>query len=99
MTILEIGISFPTLSLSTYSSASMITMVGWLCVHSDDLQGIDQIVLCWERASFLGHGQPQLNRNVWPAFIWKMLMSLDLYGLHRINLWSFAPDLWRPWWI
>jgi hypothetical protein len=22
-----------------------------------------------------------------------------LYGLHRINLWSFAPDLWRPWWI
>jgi hypothetical protein len=64
------------LSLSTYSSASMRTRVGWSCVHLDDLQGLDQIIFCSECASFLVHGEPQSKRNVWPAFVWKMLMNV-----------------------
>jgi hypothetical protein len=40
------------LSLSTYSRANMRTRVGWSCIHSDDLQGLDQIILCSECASF-----------------------------------------------
>jgi hypothetical protein len=34
------------LSLSTYSSASMRTEVAWSCQYSDNLQGLDPIVLC-----------------------------------------------------
>jgi hypothetical protein len=87
------------LSLSTYSSASMRTRVGWSCVRSDDLQGLDLIILCSECASFLVHGEPQSKRNVWPAFVWKMLTNVHLFAEHRLNLWSLVPDQWRPWWI
>jgi hypothetical protein len=52
------------LSLLTYSSASMRTRVRWSCVHLDDLQGLDKIILISECASFLVHGEPQSKRNV-----------------------------------
>jgi hypothetical protein len=87
------------LSLSTYSRASMRTRVGWSCVRSDDLQGLDQIILCSECASFLVHGEPQSKRNVWPVFVWKVLTNKHLFAEHGLNLWSFVPDQWRPWWI
>jgi hypothetical protein len=57
------------LSLLTYSSASMRTRVRWSCVYLDDLQGLDQIILCSVCASLLVHGEPQSKRNVWPAFV------------------------------
>jgi hypothetical protein len=65
----------------------------------DDLQGIDQIILCSECASFLVRGEPQSKRIVWPAFVWKMLTNIHLFAVHGPNLWSFVPDQWRPWWI
>jgi hypothetical protein len=87
------------LSLLTYSSTSMRTRVAWSCIHSDNLQGLDQIVLCCECASFLVHWEPQSKRNVWPAFIWKMLANIHLFAVQGLNLWFFVPDQWRPWWI
>jgi hypothetical protein len=78
----------------------MRTWVAWSCIHSENLQGLDQIVLCCECASFLVHGEPQSKRNVWPAFVWKMLTNTHLFAVQGLNLWSFVPDQWsRPWWI
>jgi hypothetical protein len=45
------------------------------------------------------HGEPQLKRNVWPAFVRKMLMNIHLFAVQGLNLWSFVPDQWRPWWL
>jgi hypothetical protein len=82
------------LSLLTYSNASMRTGVGWSCVHSDDLRGFDQIILCSEFASFLVHGEPQSKRNVWLAFVWNMLTNIHLFAVYGL-----FPDQRRPWWI
>jgi hypothetical protein len=100
----QVGLDFDdmmpcVLSLLTYSSASMRTRVAWSCLHSDNLWGLNQIVLCRECASFLVHGEPQSKRNVWPVFIWKMLTNIHLFAVHGLNLWCFIPDKWRPWWI
>jgi hypothetical protein len=39
------------LSLLTFSSTSMRTRVAWSYIHSDNQQGLDQIVLCCECAT------------------------------------------------
>jgi len=58
-----------------------------------------EMMLCTECALFLVHGEKQDMKNVWPAFIWKVLRNDVIATYHGIGVWSYIPMKWHHWWI
>jgi hypothetical protein len=64
------------------------------------MRDVEELVLCKECAAYLVNGaKNQTKSNVWPSFIWKMLMNASLFHMHGIGLWAYVPDVWRQWWV
>ena len=39
------------------------------------------------------------KRNVWPAFIWKLLTNPDAMEMYGQNIWKLIPKMWRFWYV
>ena len=59
-----------------------------------------QVVLCQQCHNYLVIGKKEDDkRNVWPAFIWKLLSNPDTMEVYSDNIWKLIPRTWRFWFI
>ena len=62
----------------------------------------DMVTLCLECSEFLSNHDQKVGKsfeNVWPSFVWNMLMDRDMLDVYGDHMWIFVPEKWRYWWI
>ncbi len=62
----------------------------------------DMVTLCLECSEFLSNHDQKVGKsfeNVWPSFVWNILMDRDMLDVYGDHMWRFVPEKWRYWWI
>ena len=70
-------------------------------VQVDDASD-ELVLLCSECTEFLGNFDQKEGRsfeNVWPSFVWSILVDRDMFVVYGDYVWRFVPEKWRHWWI
>ena len=73
-------------------------------MHAGDFDDVEELALCLECSRFLvphaiDAATTQASLVVWPAFVWKLLVNLNVQQEFGNGLWALVPALWRPWWL
>ena len=59
-----------------------------------------QHMLCGECLTYLtSDNSKEIERNAWPAFIWKTMIDNQVKLVYGNNGWRLIPKQWRYWWL